>query len=163
MFTQYIAHFFDEKGRYIGKILVPRAKSRKKFDFEEGTYNIDMDHCSETSRIVLPFVLRRREMFYNIAYSNPFNFAQRTKEEVQDILNKSNKNKDTDLILPSISPHNYKTQLDTKILDELNNLSKPKFKINVKLLIIAGILLLLIYLIATKQINLATLFASKKS
>lgn len=142
MFTQYIAQFFDEKGRYIGKkFLGFFIRNKKTFQYGgkkgRGTYNIDIENCSETSKMVLPFLLRRHEIFYNIAFSNPYKFT-----------------KDPN-IQPPIDPHNYDVQMESKVLEDLNNHVKPKMKLNIKVLIIGLGLLVVVYLVASGKIKLS--------
>lgn len=132
-----MAHFFNEKGGYIGKkFLGFSIRNKRTFKYLDSAYNIDMEKCSEVSKTIIPFIIKRREMFYNIAFSNPYTLDK-------------DKN-----VQPPISPHNYKTQLETKLLDDLNNLAKSKFKLDIKMVLIALGVIAFIILYATGKIKI---------
>lgn len=135
MFTQYFAQFFDAKGEYAGHKLIIGAKKKKTFNFGKGSYNIDLEKCSEIDRTIIPFILKRREMIYNTEFSNPYTLNK--KENIS----------------PPIDPVNYRVQLESNLMERLNNLAKSKFKLDLKVVLIGLAVIVVGYLVATGKLN----------
>lgn len=150
LFTQTRALFYDEKGMFHGRKMF--SKHDKTFRYGNKAYNVDLKNGSEYEYRVIPLLLKRRDFTYNIAYSNPYDLRQFTKQELQELLDQAKKNSkeiDTNLIVPPITPELYDINLETKVATELNDLSKGKFKLNWKIALIGIVALIIIWYFAS--------------
>lgn len=105
LFKTFVAWLYDEKGEYHGS--KGFRKHSKTFEYGNGAYNVDFENSSYKESYPIPFLIRKRVYFYNIAYSNPIK-----------LINGHARN--------MITPELYNINLKTKVARDLNDLSKPK-------------------------------------
>jgi len=124
----YYSKFFDEKGQFIKNQRF--APYSKVFSFKDKSYNVDLRDASYfDSKGIL---WTNRYFMYNLSNPDPL------------ILNKK--------MEPIISPEIYNIMLETKTAQKLNDLSKPRFNLNFKTLIIIGVVIVAGYLLATGKL-----------
>jgi hypothetical protein len=125
-----IAVFYDDKGEYLGK------KGFSKWDSliktKTKTYNVLKDKASITK---IKSIWRDKEYtHYNVNNPNPFLFDKKGE--------------------PILDAEVYNVQLETKVMRDLNNLSKEGFKIT-PLMIIIGVVVvgIAIYLLTGHSVT----------
>jgi len=127
-----IACFYDDKGEFIGKKAF--SKTDKLLDYEGRTFNIFQDGISSTK--MKRWYWDVEQYHYNINNPNPF------------LLNKKCE--------PKVDSEVYNIQLKTKVMRDLNDLSKGSIfgNLNAKTIFILAGVAILLYLLFTKKIAL---------
>lgn len=124
---RYWAWFYDDRGEFIGKSRFSKYDS--KFKFKNKQFNVIRDKATE---VKLDYVLWEKRVYqYNINNPNPF------------ILDKKHE--------PIINSEVYNIHLETKIIKDLNDLSKSGLSalLTPRNIIIALILIGIITYVAT--------------
>lgn len=134
LFNTRIAHIFDEKGDKFGKKRF--SKKARKFNYADGTYNVDLKNSSYWEKTNFPGLWKERIYYYNLGDPNPYNMG----------LNHA----------PVINPQLYKIHLDTKVAVDLNNSHKGKLSelLTLKNIVIGVIVIAVIYLIGSGKLHL---------
>lgn len=124
----YYAKIFDEKGQFIKNQRF--APYNNVFSYKNKSYNIILKDISYFD--IKGILWTNRYYFYNLSNPNPL------------ILDKKCE--------PVLSPELYNIMLETTTAQKLNDLSKSKFKLDFKIILLIGAIIVGGYLLLTGKL-----------